>query len=201
MNTIENLFLDLGFSWTISKLLPYILTVILGLILVYVIKKTLKRSKKWVKILIQFILFVAPFGLYFTYSPIYVGDFSNASVSVEKLPDHAELTGQKLAVISIPGCKYCYQAIDQLKKLKERVPEATIEMIVCSKDSITLDWYREKAGDAITVRLATHGKAMAKLANHQFPTYVLVNNDKDIKKWSNDAFGVVAMDEVELLLK
>ncbi len=202
MSAIENMFLGMGFSWTISKALPYILAVLIGFILIFLFRKKFAK-KPLLKWAVRLVLLVLPFGAYFLYSPIYEGDFTNSSVEVERIPSYDELNGVKLYVISMPQCKYCYGSIDRALRLKERVPEAEIEYVVCSQleDQEYLNWYQEKAGDAINVRFADSTMALNMLAEGRFPTFILADGDKPLKKWSNDNFGVMAMDEVELLLK
>lgn len=204
MSAFEQFFLDMGFSWTMSKLLPYVITVLLGLILIYVFRKAFKKNKlvKWV---MRLVLLVLPFGAYFAYCPIYQGDFSNNSISVERSASNAELNGKKLYVLSIPGCPFCYQAIDKLKALKDRVPSVEIEYVVCTSDSSmraegsALNWYQEKGGEAINVRFSDSTLALSKIAEFRYPSFVLSQGDKRaLTKWSNDNFGVGAMDEVEL---
>jgi hypothetical protein len=196
------MFLGMGFSWTLSKALPYVLVILLSFVLMYIFRKKFKKRAlaKWT---LRLSLLIIPFAAYFLYSPIYEGDFSNNSSSVEKIPAYAELTGQKLIVISMPQCKFCYGSIDKALKLKERIPNAEIEYLVCAQneDDAYLEWYQEKGGDAISVRFADSAGALTVLAEGRFPTFILVDGDKPLKKWSNDGFGVVAMDNVELLLK
>ncbi|MDX2359915.1 MAG: redoxin family protein [Crocinitomicaceae bacterium] len=211
MSSVELSFLDMGFSWTMSKALPYVLAMIIGLVLAFLFRKKLNKNVL-VKWLFRITLFVLPFFGYFMYSPIYEGDFTNKSNSIEKTEQFAELDGKKLVVISIPGCPYCYQAIDRMKILKERLPNAQIEYVVCNTtmDSLlpqeALDWYIEKAEGVVSVRQATDSEAMAILAqngevNSAFPAFVLVDGDKNLTTWGNANFGVVALDEVELKLK
>ena len=202
MSGVENMFLGMGFSWTMSKALPYILAVVLGLILIYFFRKQFKK-KLLLKWAFRITLLVIPFAGYFMYSPIYEGDFSNNSSVVEHSDATAELTGKKLVVLSIPNCPFCYESIDRIIKLKERVPNAEIEYVVSSlaEDSSQLEWYQEKGGTDITVRFADSSIAMSTLADGRFPTFILVDGKKPLKKWTNDSFGVLAMDDVELLLK
>jgi len=195
---MESYFLESGMSWTMSKVLPYLVTIGLGLILWIISRKLLKRINKYLRWATLLVVFVLPFCVYFMISPIYQGDFSNNSVEVPRTESNSELKGKKLVVISIPGCPYCLEAIDRLVIMKKRVPELEIEYIVCSTDSTSVNWYKEKGGDNISVRLAENREEMAKIAKHAFPTFVLVDNDHPLKTWSNDSFGVFAMDEVEL---
>lgn len=202
MSGIENMFLEMGFSWTISKGLPYVLAILFGLILIFLFRKRFKKKAilKWV---FRVTLLVIPFAGYFIYSPIYQGDFSNNSIVVERTVEYSELTGRKLVVLSMPNCPFCYQSIERMHQLKTRIPDAEIEFVVSSlvEDSSYIEWYQEKGGDDITVRFADSAMAMSVLADGRFPTFILVDGDKPFKKWTNDGFGVVAMDEVELLLK
>lgn len=195
---MESYFLDAGMSWTMSKVLPYLAMIVLGIILWFIFKKLLKRINKFLRWTLLLIVFLLPFGVYFAISPIYEGDFSNNSVEVERTDLNAELYGKKLSVITIPGCPFCLEAMDKLLIMKDRVPELEIEYVVCSIDTTSLNWYKEKGGDLINVRLAESREEMSKIAAHAFPTFVLVDNNHPLKVWSNDNFGVFAMDEVEL---
>lgn len=201
MSSIEHYFLDSGFSWTISKALPYILAILLGFIFLYLFRKRFKKNAllKWS---LRLVFLTLPFGIYFYYSPIYQGDFSNAGVEIERDSTYAELTGEKLVVIAIPGCPFCMEAMDRMELLKERVPGAVIEYRICSTDSVALDWYLKNAGEGIQITLADSVQVMSELAEHRFPSFVLVKGDnRPLKRWSNDSFGVSALDEVELALK
>ncbi|OFZ16908.1 MAG: hypothetical protein A3D92_10540 [Bacteroidetes bacterium RIFCSPHIGHO2_02_FULL_44_7] len=201
MSAVELFFLNSGFSWTLSKALPYVLAVLLGIILVYLMRKRFRKNAllKWA---LRLVFLVIPFTLYFMYSPIYRGDFSNGGEELARDSTMLELTGNKLVVLTIPGCPFCYEAVDRMILLHDRLPEAQIEFRVCSSDPNTLSWYKDKGGEAIQVVLADSSTAMATLAMHRFPAFILVDGDnKPLKRWSNDSFGVSAMDEVELSLK
>jgi thiol-disulfide isomerase/thioredoxin len=198
MNALEIFLLDLGLSWTTSKLAPYLLMITIGLLLVIVSRKRIVKKKFVVRFLVKFTLLIIPFVSYFVYSPIYQGDFSNNSVALFKSDSEKELQGRKLVVLSIPGCPYCFNALDKMKKLKERVSNIEIEYLVCHLDPETIQWYKEGAGNAIDVKLAENIQAMSKLASGVFPTFVLVEKDKVLRTWSNNHFGFPALDEIEL---
>jgi len=198
MNSIEIFLLDSGLSWTMSKLLPYLLMAVIGLMLVILSQRFLAKKKIFVRLLIKLSVLIIPFVFYFAYFPIYKGDFSNNSVVIEKGDAEQELQGRKLVVLSIPNCPYCFSAIGKMIKLKERVPSIEIEYVVCHADPKMMKWYQDKSGDALNVKMADSIKAMMNIASHSFPTFVLVENDKMLRIWSNDNFGVSAMDEVEL---
>lgn len=201
MNPIEEFLLSSGLSWTMSKVLPYVLMVVIGIVLV-VITKGVFRNRRALNRLVRLVLFFLPFGVYFAVAPIYEGDFSNVSTSTEKTAELAELTGKRLVVVSIPNCPFCKESVSRLKILKERLPDAIIEYRVChSSDSSALDWYKETAGESILVNFAENSDALSTIAQGAYPTFVLVDGKKPLKAWSNNNFGVSAMDEVELALQ
>jgi hypothetical protein len=201
MNLIESFLLDTGLSWTMSKLLPYLITIALGISLVFLLKKKLANMNRPIRIVVKGIALLIPFFAYFGYAPIFQGDFSNNSTKFILTESEKELTGKKLVVLTIPGCPYCFQALGKMKKLKSRNDKIEIEYIVCHTDPETTKGYSNEGGKAVNVRLAIDVQSMATLAKGSFPTFTLVNNDSTIKVWSNDNFGVLAIDEVEELLK
>ena len=201
MNSIELFLLDIGFSWTLGKAIPYVSMILLGFLFIYILQKRIRSLNVFVRYGIKLIVLVIPFVLYFINSPIYIGDFSNNSIELTKDSAARELEGRRLVVLSIPGCPHCYESIDRMVKLKERVPSMIIEYVVCSSDTMSIALYQEKGKAAITVRLAEDMDAMAQLASGHFPAFVLVNNESPLTKWSNDSFGVLAMDNVEEFFK
>lgn len=190
---MESFFLNLGLSYTWSKALPFIIFIILGIILG---RFLFKRSKSTLMKIVSIIAIFIPFGIYFAINPIYEGDFSNTSITVQRTAEMSELKGKKLVVISLPGCKYCKESIQVLKEIQDRHKNLEVEYVVTSSNSSDLDFYLEKSKGIFPVRLAENVEAMAKLANGHFPTYVLVNNDKPFETWSNNTFGISALDKV-----
>ena len=142
-----------------------------------------------------------PFGIYFAINPIYQGDFGDTSRKVERTADMAELSGKKLVVISLPGCRYCKESIQLLSDVKKRHKNIEVEYVVTSSNTSDMDFYTEAAKGIFPVRLATNLKAMGIVATDEsgmtrFPTFVLVENDKPLLTWSNNTFGISALDKV-----
>lgn len=200
---MESFFLNLGLSYTWSKALPYIIVILLGLAIgIFLFKKS---KSKLTKILSIFTIGV-PFGIYFAINPIYEGDFSNTARLVQHTTETSELKGVKLVVISMPGCYYCKESILSLKEITERHEKIKVEYVVASSDSSALDFYLESAKGLFDVRLAENPKAMAQVATDEggitrYPTYVLVNNDNPMQTWSNNTFGISALDKVVATFK
>ena len=186
---MEHFFLNMGFSWTMAKVSPYVLMVVIGIILMAIFKK---RS-----IILRLLLLPIPFGVYFYFSPIYQGDFSNSFEEI-KLAESDPFVDQELSLVAIAGCPYCYEAIDQLSILKERNSNLGITFYVYTNDSTNLDWYKEKGGDWLSVKqIPLSNSRISEITNGSYPTFIF-RTGSELKTWSNDSFGVRAKDYVEL---
>jgi hypothetical protein len=193
MNALESFLLDSGFSWTWSKLLPYVVLPILGLAIWTLFRK--RMQKRWLRGTTLLLSVVIPFALYFILYPIYEGDFSNNSEKVALIPE-LKSGQQKLVVITIPGCPFCMESVHRMKDFKKRNPAVDIEYRVCSTDPIDLKVYKETAGKAFPVVLAQDIGKLSGLAESAFPAFILTDGQSGVR-WSNDHFGVAALDEVE----
>lgn len=199
---IEQSFIDSGFSFTISKILPYFITLLIGAILVFLLRgKHFFKGNKILTVILKVIIFAVPFGLYFLYAPIYEGDFSNGGEKIKRTELNKELSQDKLYVITIPGCPYCKDALGTMSVLKKRNPGLAIEYVVCSEDSISMKFYSEANDGSVTIRLAENPEEMSKIAGHSFPAYVLSEPGKSYTRWTNNLFGVKALDQIETLVK
>jgi hypothetical protein len=194
---MESFLLNIGLSFTLSKVIAYFLFIVFGLILAFVFFRRTKNSriKKVVKVLIALVLFVAPFLIYFAIHPIYVGDFSNNSYAVESKIDFPK--GKQLTVIALANCPYCIQSIETSKLLKKKSPSMKIEYWVLSTDLKDKIKYQKLIGKTAKVRLkGRDSQELSVLAKGSYPTFVLSDQKRASKAWNNDSFGVIAMDEV-----
>ncbi|MBM3185900.1 MAG: hypothetical protein FJZ67_06335 [Bacteroidetes bacterium] len=195
MNWIETHFLDIGLSWSSSKALPYFLSILLGLILVFLIKK-IRFNKNWIKWAISLFVLLLPFSVYFAFYPIYEGDFSNLGVipnSKIKFP-----TQKALTVVVLPDCPYCHQAIPLIDKIKSRNPKMTINYWVVTSDSLPpKTGILSKISSDYQVCQRLDVVEISQLVLGTFPCFILSENNKAIKVWNNNQFGVRALDEME----
>ncbi len=198
---IEQSFIESGFSFTTAKLLPYIITILIGLILMFLVKRKMNLKNRVLKGVMLFFVLIAPFGIYFILNPIFDGDFSNNYEIVERSEKSEDLSGDKLYVISIANCPYCKDAMEKMLVLEKRNPQLEVEYLVCSLDTTSLVFYREINEGKIPVNLAKHPEELMVIAGGSFPAFVLSQKDSPLKKWSNQDFGVRALDEIETILK
>ena len=206
MNSIENFFSSLGLTWTMSKLLPYILFLIIGISFSIIFYRKFKLLKP-LKIFISLAILVLPFLLYFVYSPIYQGDFSNSGYTVSsenRFPDKKQFT-----VYVLPNCKYCVSSTATLKAMIRKNKEINLVVRVMGhtiNDSLKYVKLMDKLG-TISMNSSNNSlervqiKEIISITQGEFPTFVLSKNGKAIKAWHNDRFGVSAMDEVDHYFK
>lgn len=189
---MESFFLKLGSSWTVSKVLPYIIFVILGLILYLILINRVRR--KWSKLWLSVAIF-APVSVYFALNPIYSGDFSNRYREVQ-VSDSVDVANNALTVIAIPNCPYCAQSMETLRSLARRTNVDTIFFRVLTVDSTLLENYNAIAGSKVKVSNEVNIKEYIVLSKGRFPTFVY-NDNLTMRIWSNEGFGARAIDWVE----
>lgn len=194
---MENFLLNLGISFTLSKLISYLFFVIIGSLLVFIffLRSKNRRISKIPKLIISSVLFVAPFLIYFAIHPIYEGDFSNNSYSVNTKIDFPN--NKQLTIIVLVNCPYCVQSIETIKRLKKKNPSILIEYWVLSTDLTDKTKYQELLGKTAKVKLkGGNADELANIAQGSYPTFVISDKHKAKKAWNNDSFGAMAMDEV-----
>lgn len=201
MNSFEHFFLDFGFSWTLSKYIPYLLAVILGwLLAMVIIRLLLKNKKKWVRLIVIISSCLALFFVYFAISPIYIGDIINGGENEEYNQEATEFTNNNLVVIGIPGCRYCTESFEITNAIQERNPNASITFVLSYGEPSDIDYYRKLADSRVNIILSKNEEALLPISKGIYPTYSILQND-NYKSWSNNTIGVLALDEIENHIK
>lgn len=192
-DSLESSLLDSGFSWTMSKLFPYLLLGFGGILLAYTFAKGFKLKPKAVKVVIVILLLALPFTIGFALNPIYEGDFSSEGTEVS---DSNVTVDPKydLVIVTIPGCPFCLESITRLKLIKKHHPKAQMLFMVCSSDKKDLELYRGLIAGDFDIDLAKDIEASVKLAEGHFPTFVRLKKGVPVYRWSNDQFGAGAID-------
>lgn len=194
-NSLESTLLESGFSWTMSKMIPYLILGFGGILLAYSFAKGFKLKPKFVKIIIVVFLLALPFVIGFALHPIYQGDFSSEGTELanEKVKIDPKYD---LLVITIPGCPFCLESIAHLKLIKKHSPDLKILFSVCSVNKNDLDLYKGLIAGDFDIALAKNVDDYAELAEGHFPTFVQLKKGVPTQKWSNDQFGVGAIDKL-----
>lgn len=192
---INLLCLSFHFSWTFSKILPYLLLVFSGFILERSLRKKINHQR--FKFLFQILLFILPFIIGFSFYPIYEGDFSKNGQPIVKNLSPLDFKTDGITVVAIPGCKYCFESIEKLKILKKRNPKLAIHFIVCCDNEKLIQNYKSEVNGMFKVSTSANPNELAKMAKLFFPSFIQVKNKRPIYCWSNDQFGVRALDNLE----
>ncbi len=182
-----------------SKIIPYALLVLYGVLLLFQIKKT--NFSRLLKFTICFLVLVLPFGIGFVLNPIYEGDFSKNGHEISKNNSPKEFTTDGLMIATIPDCPYCLGSISKLKLLKKRNPKLNIDFVVCTKNKEYIKRYKSEINGAFNLKIAQNADSLATTVGFKFPTFIQVKNKKPVYLWSNDEFGVRAIDDFEQLIK
>lgn len=192
---MENFFLNLGFGWTSSKIIPFVVMLLLGIGLYLIALKFAKE--KWMRIT-ALVLILIPAFIYMVFNPIYEGDFSDTYRIESETAEHFELEDDKLTVLMLPGCSYCEASIEQLKILKSRLgPKKEIDVVVCTLFKDDLKFFEEKSEGKLNIKISLNSKAMSELAENQFPSFVYKSKGRKLRVWSNNQFGPSAKDWLE----
>ena len=193
---IENFSINVGLSWTISKISPYFISICCGILLLINLKKIEFKNKIIKSITCTFALII-PFGISFGLHPIYQGDFSKSGQSTVINASPNDIKKDGLTVVSIPNCPFCFEAISKLKIIKHRNPKLHIEFIVCTKNKKDILNYIKESEGLFNIRTAENPDSLAKTAGYKFPVFIKVKDKKPTYIWSNDQFGVRAIDMLE----
>jgi hypothetical protein len=149
------------------------------------------------KKLIGLFIVILPLTCYFLFNPIYTGDISKNG---KKVKTNFQFSNKKkLVILVLPDCPYCHESIVISKKLIERNPKIEIEYWVIGdmKDS-KIEQLRSAK---ISVIQNDDIENAIYLSKGIFPTYVLTNHREIEKRWTNNEFGVIALDEIEQFFK
>ncbi len=192
---IESTLLNIGLSWTFSKIIPYLFLLICGFFLFFQIRKGI--TGKILKNVLSFLILFLPFVIGFILHPIFEGDFSKDGSTSVKNSSSSDFKKDGLMVISIADCPFCFGAIEKLKLIKKRNPSLNIEFVVCTKNKEYIKNYMEEIDNSFPIRLADNADSLVASANFRFPAFVVVRNKKPVYVWSNDEFGVRAIDQLE----
>ena len=190
---MEELLNYFGVSFTVSKFLPYLLTILIGVICAILLSKRISASKI-IRIIIIILITVFPFSLYFAINPIYEGDFSNDGNEIKKdlkLPKNKDLL-----IIALADCPYCIQSQGTIKLIHKKNPKIKAEYIIMNgtkQDSIR---YAEMLKGFATCRTQKNNVVLMQTIHGSFPSYIFVQKGKFKKVWNNDNFGVLAWDEL-----
>jgi hypothetical protein len=197
MNWIESLLLDVGFSWSWSKLLPFFMVSILGSIGWMLFQKRIPTIR--LKVVFFIVSIAIPFFSYFIYSPLYRNDF-NGTYVIRPIPKELiRMEKNELVVLALPHCPFCFESIAIANKLIKRNPGIQITYLVLSHEPTGANKFRSLADKRIRFKLAIHFSELETVCSGMFPAF-LIRKDAAISVWDFNQIGPSSLDEIEQLI-
>ena len=191
-NPIEHFLPQMQFSWTFSKLAPYVLEFILIVWLSMLMAKFIQKLALRKFVLIACILLLC--GIAFAINPIYKGDFAHTYQEVV-VSNKDAVFPRGLTMIALPGCPYCLERVNTLNDLKDHVSNLPITVVFTGADSSVIEGYRSVLNPEIRLEVSANKNLLLQAVGESFPSFVL-NSDKYpiVYHWSQTGFGTGAMD-------
>lgn len=192
-NPIEYFLVELGLSWTFSKFLPYLSTLLLGALLLLFTARI--AVPKWVRFILMFVTFFLPFGIYFFIYPVYQPDITNEAYRPKVVPSKLP-KNKTLVVVVLPGCPFCMQTTKMMRTLANQNKELDIVYYLVSEDPIAQKQLKKRLGQKIEVSYNPNATLWMLAAEGVFPSFILIDKNKAARAWHNTTFGVRALDEL-----
>lgn len=194
LENLENLLLAINASWTLAKILAYVLLLLFCLLSAVYLYNLLKPWSKSLRLLMASLLLCGFFAFGFYRHPIYQGDFDNTyqTESVEM----QRLDSANLLVLTIPDCPYCKESIMRMNRLQQRNPDIKITYLVLSREESKLTYYSERLNPKIHLKLIEATPEFMKLSAGKFPSF-LVQHKTQTRVYHNNGLGTRALDFIE----
>jgi hypothetical protein len=190
MNRIESFFLDLNFSWTLSKISPLLMIIVFSIFIFWILKKLFPFK---IRLFIGVFIFITLTTCYFYVFPVYKGDLYDLGDQPKtkiKLP-----INKRLIVFALPGCPYCHESVKYLQRLIERNSNIELEIWITGEQKDL--FYNSIISDRVKIKANIDSDETFYITNGVFPTFAITKNGKLEKRWSNQSFGTRALDEIE----
>lgn len=195
---IETVAQNIGISFTLSKMMPYVFQgAFLLILLIECYRHYFVKFSSILRRLFGLSLLLIGGGIAFALHPIYEGDFQHEYKPVNFSGDSAHGIQDGLTMIALPGCPYCYDRLSELNRLVELYPTQQVYIQVVNNDSLAIEEYRERADELIQVSLAKNENTLKSLIGERYPSFIYLKEGAENGIiWNNNGFGVAAMDFV-----
>lgn len=195
---IETASQNIGLSFTLSKMMPYVFqAVFLIILLIEAYRHLLDRFSHILRRVFGLLILAIGGGIAFAVHPIYEGDFQHEYKPVYFSGNTVANLNEGLTMVALPGCPYCYERVEDLNRFIELHPTEEVYIQVVNQDSLALEEYQELASDNIVVTLAQSEPSLKSLIGERYPSFILIKHDSgEGMIWNNNGFGVAAMDFV-----
>lgn len=198
-NSIIAFGLSIRLSFTFSKILPYMLEFFaLCLIIYQVYSQYLMTTSLTVRRLVSILILFGGSGIAFALNPIYEGDFSHEYKEIRLAGENEDAFKHGLTMIALPGCKFCYDQLNEMKRVKGIYPSLPMYILVMNNDELALEEYTEQSEGLIQVDLFPESVLLKSIIKGGFPKLVYKSNSESLALilWENDGFGSASWDYI-----
>jgi len=195
MNSLEQMLLNIGFSWQLSMLLPFFIILVLGTSIGFMFLKSIKATlwRSSLSICIGIVLS----GVYFAFYPIYISDLENEFRIEKNLTSNVQ-NGGFMEVLVLPDCPHCIYSIDLVKKLALRNAGAQIVYKIVSNDGYGGGIEAKLKAENMRYSHVPYNADIQTLSKGSYPSFIFHEKDaKVFQVWNNNAFGSKALDFIE----
>jgi thiol-disulfide isomerase/thioredoxin len=196
-DSVEKNSLQIGLSWTLSTLVPYILVLIASFLVGYQLTSLFKDRSRSLSRFIFLFTFLAFFGIAFWAHPIYEDDFSNNMNQVVLDSNEGPVFDEGLTMVALPGCPFCFARIPLLNELKTRNPQLNITVLLVKESEETAEIYNKELVGTINVEVTKFGSLIAQNTKGRFPAFFYRTEKDEIMYWDQRDFGNLAFDWIE----
>lgn len=195
---------ETGLSWTMSSILPKALALVFSILGTIVLYGACKRNATKILIVLTPFLF---FGISFSSSPIYEGDYSKigeANIAVSDTnwvltsinQDQPNYDG--LVCILSSSCGHCVTAAEQAKMMKKRNPDLNISIVLYGIDTTEISEFKNHLNEpSFTYYDTKEFNDFVNITLGGFPCLIYIKNNKIIHRWHHEQLGYPAFDWIE----
>ena len=198
-NSIISFGLNIRLSFTFSKILPYMLEFFTVCLIIFnVYRQYLMGTSLTIRRMVSILILFGGSGIAFSVNPIYEGDFSHQYREISLAGENADTFQHGLTMIALPGCPFCFQKLEEMKRVKSIYPKLSMLVLVINNDEIALEKYREASEGMIDVNLFPKSALLASIIQGGYPNlmYKSAGASSKLVNWNNSGFGSASWDYI-----
>ncbi|RYM32876.1 hypothetical protein ERX46_12525 [Brumimicrobium glaciale] len=198
-NSIISFGLNIRLSFTFSKILPYMLEFFAVCLIIFnVYRQYLMGTSLTIRRLVSILILFGGSGIAFAVNPIYEGDFSHQYREISLAGENADTFQHGLTMIALPGCPFCFEKLEEMKRVKAIYPTLPMYVLVINDDELAAESYREASEGMIEVALFPESTLLRTIIQDGYPNlmYKPGENGSQLINWSNSGFGSASWDYI-----
>jgi hypothetical protein len=166
------------------------------LIIYQVYSQYLMSTSLSIRRLVSTLILFGGSGIAFAVNPIYEGDFSHQYRQIALAGENEDTFQHGLTMIAMPGCKFCFEKLEEMKRVKAIYPSLPMYVLVINDDELALAEYKERAEGLIQVDLFPRSTLLKSIIQDGYPNLIYKSKDTSslLINWNNSGFGSASWD-------